>query len=342
MADGIVRQEWLKALKKELKTLIDAGTFINDKLKEGEISTPVMKTFKVKVKSDGSLDKLKVRLVVRGDLQDKNIMEDKWSPTASFHSLKMFLGHASRIKACVKQLDFVGAFLKAKMRMRMFVAIPKIYGIIFPEHAEYCGVPVRLAMSMYGTTLCGKYWYLDLTEYLLDTGFQASECMRCLFIRVYPDDVRIYVLNYVDDMLYYCRDSAKLREFEEKLRACFNLELIRQAHWYLGTRIQQLANYDIELDQSRYCLSIVKKYLETAGAPKNDRRHITPTSDDCSSNEDEARRLAKEYSIDFAGCIGSLIYLGMMRCDIVYAVNKLAKFTREPGRNHFEALLHLL
>jgi len=33
MEDGIVRQEWLKALNKELKTLIDAGTFVHDKLK---------------------------------------------------------------------------------------------------------------------------------------------------------------------------------------------------------------------------------------------------------------------------------------------------------------------
>jgi hypothetical protein len=124
MENGIVRQEWLKALKKELKTLIKAGTlFVHDNLKDGEISTPVMETFKVKVKSDGSLDKLKARLVVRGDLQDKNITEDKWSPTATFCSLKMFLGHASRIKARIKQLDFVGAFLQAKMRTRMFVTI---------------------------------------------------------------------------------------------------------------------------------------------------------------------------------------------------------------------------
>jgi hypothetical protein len=81
----------LKALKKEIKTLIDAGTFVHDKLKEGEIRILVIETFEVKVKSDGSLDKLKARLVVQGDLQDNNITEDKWSPTASFRSLKMFL-----------------------------------------------------------------------------------------------------------------------------------------------------------------------------------------------------------------------------------------------------------
>jgi hypothetical protein len=40
--------------------------------------------------------------------------------------------------------------------------------------------------------------------------------------------------------------------------------------------------------------------------------------------------------------VGSLIYLGMTRVDIVYAVNKLAKFTHKPGRIHFEAIVHLL
>jgi len=210
MKDGTVKQEWLKAIKKELKTLIDSGTFAREKLQNGEISTPVMETFKVKMKSDGSLDKLKCRLVVQGDLQDKNITEDKWSPTASFRSLKMFLPLASRIKARVKQLDFVGAFLQAKMRTRMFVTIPQIYGILFAEYRDYCGVPVRLVMSMYGTTLCGKYWYMDLTEYLLEVGFIPSECMRCLFIRTYADGTKLHVLNYVDDMLYYCKDAEKL------------------------------------------------------------------------------------------------------------------------------------
>ena len=47
----------------------------------------LMEIFKVKVKSDGLLDKLKTQLVVHGNLQDKNITEDKWSPTASFRHM---------------------------------------------------------------------------------------------------------------------------------------------------------------------------------------------------------------------------------------------------------------
>jgi hypothetical protein len=66
------------------------------------------------------------------------------------------------------------------------------------------------------------------------------------------------------------------------------------------------------------------------------------TVDDCSASEDESQQLSEGFNIDFASCIGSLIYLSMTRTEIIYAVNKLAKFTRKPGKVHYEALLHLL
>lgn len=160
MPPGPVRFARLKSVLKELKTLVDAQTFVFDDLLDGEESTPVMEIFKVKINSDSSLNVLKMRLVVRGDLQGKLVAEDKLSPTTSFRSLKMFLAHDSRIKARVKQLNFVGVFLQAKTRSRKFVTIPKIFGILFPEYENCCGRPVLLAKSMYGTTLSGKYWYM--------------------------------------------------------------------------------------------------------------------------------------------------------------------------------------
>ncbi len=67
-----------------------------------------------------------------------------------------------------------------------------------------------------------------------------------------------------------------------------------------------------------------------------------PSADDNSTTEEETKILSMEYNIDFASCVGSLIYLALTRTDIIYAVNKLAKFTRNPGKKHFEALIHLL
>jgi hypothetical protein len=129
-----VQNEWLNSVKRELETLVDSNTFSIEDKKDNEVSTPVMEMFKVKIKSDGSLDKLKTRLGVCRDLQDKSITKDKWLPTASFCCLKMFLAHASRLKVHVRQLDFIGAFLQAKMRTRMFITIPKIYRTLFPEY----------------------------------------------------------------------------------------------------------------------------------------------------------------------------------------------------------------
>jgi hypothetical protein len=103
------------------------------------------------------------------------------------------------------------------MRTHMFVTVLKIYGIIHPEYSKFCGRPVCLLMSTYGTMLCGKYWYLDLMEYLLELGFKASESMRCLFICINADGDRTSILNYVDDMLYYGTNVANLAEIEERL-----------------------------------------------------------------------------------------------------------------------------
>ena len=123
---------------------------------------------------------------------------------------------------------------------------------------------------------------------------------------------------------------------------------MRQAHWYLSTRIQQAENYDITVDQSRYCLSIIRRYLDTVDCAIVVREHTTPlpldfvpTVDDNSVDENASSALATEFNLDFASFVGTLIYLALLRTDIIHAVNKLAKFTRRPDRKHFEALVHI-
>ncbi len=275
----------------------------------------------VKLRSDGTLDKLKNHLVVRGNLQ-KNVEEDTWSPNTSFRALKLFLAHVARLKVRVHQLDFIGAFLQAKVRSRIFVKIPAIYGSIFPEFKQYCGVPLQLLKSC---------------------------VIRCLFFQKYQDGSVIFILNYVDDMLYYGNSDDTLLTFEKKLSERFNLETKGQAHWYLATKITQLASHDIILDQTRYCKSVVKKYLDSVGCKNVSRKHTSPlpcefipTSEDCSETEEKAATLMDEYKLDYASCIGSLIYLSQTRSDIIFAVNKLARCMQKPGKVHFEALIHLI
>ena len=76
--------------------------------------TPCIYVYKAKIQSDGSRDKLKFRIVVRGEQHNKELVGDTWSPTASMRTLKYFLADATKHKARVHQLDFIGEFLQAK------------------------------------------------------------------------------------------------------------------------------------------------------------------------------------------------------------------------------------
>ena len=64
MQDVKVKAAWLKSYKIELKMLVESGTFSIEPMQAGDTCTPTMDDNRVKLQSDGSLDKLKTRIVV--------------------------------------------------------------------------------------------------------------------------------------------------------------------------------------------------------------------------------------------------------------------------------------
>jgi hypothetical protein len=348
-----IRQYWLKADKAEIKNLVENNTFYLDYPREGERVYPTLSLYKVKLDSNGLLDKLKARIVVRGDLmKDNQPHGDPWSPTASSRGLKMFIADAARHKARIKQFDFIGAFLQAKMRYRMFVSLPAKYGELFPEYADYCGRPLLLNKSMYGTTYSGKMWYQELDDWLTDKeggSLVKSKVEPCLYIKDYENGTTLKFLSYVDDGLLFCNDPIQEETFLRKMQERFDLKYMDQAHWFLGMRISQQGNYDITLDQSRYAKGIVERYLNGSNIELRSKPHSKPlpddfiaTKEDMSKTEEEAIRLEKEYGFAYSSVVGALIYILSTRPDLTFAVSKLAKFMRLPGKRHFEAIAHLL
>ena len=96
-----IKKPWLKANLKEIKNLINNKTFLVEDPDIDEPMTPCMDVYKAKIQYDGSIDKLKLRIVVRGDLQNKELVGDTWLPTASMSTLKYFLAYATKHKARV-------------------------------------------------------------------------------------------------------------------------------------------------------------------------------------------------------------------------------------------------
>ena len=63
-----IKKTWLKETIKEINNLINKQTFLIEDQNEGEPLTPCMDMYMTKIQSDGSIDKLKLRIMVRGYL----------------------------------------------------------------------------------------------------------------------------------------------------------------------------------------------------------------------------------------------------------------------------------
>ena len=94
--------------------------------------TPCMDVYKARNRSGGSLDKLKLRILVRRYLKNKELVGDTWSPTASMRTLKNILADADKHKVIFHQLYFIGAFLQAKVNNRIFLKLDSRYVDYFP------------------------------------------------------------------------------------------------------------------------------------------------------------------------------------------------------------------
>ena len=131
LSDNIKKTQ-IKATLNDINNLINNQTSMVEDQNEGEPVTPCMDVYKANIQYDGSLDKLKLRIVVRGDLQNKEMFGDTWSPTSSMRNLKYFLADAAKHKSRVHRLDFIGAFLQAKVKNRVFIKLYNIYTDYFP------------------------------------------------------------------------------------------------------------------------------------------------------------------------------------------------------------------
>ena len=63
---------------------------------------------------------------------------------------------------------------------------------------------------------------------------------------------------------------------------------------------------------------------------------------DASTSDENFEKLTRESNIRYRSCIVSLIYLLSTRVDFIFAVHKLESILSNPGKVHFEGLVHIL
>ena len=73
-----IRKTWLKATLNDINILINKHNVLVQEPEKGEPVTTCMDVYQSKIQYDGSIDKLKLRIVVIGDLKNKELVGYTW------------------------------------------------------------------------------------------------------------------------------------------------------------------------------------------------------------------------------------------------------------------------
>ena len=135
--------------------------------------------FKRKMKTDGSINKYKARLVIKGYRQREGLdYFDTYSPVTRINSIRMILAIAALRNLEVHQMDVKIAFLNGDLEEEIYMEQPE--GFIVPgQEKKVC----KLVKSLYGLKQALKQWHEKFDNTMITNGFRINECDKCVYIK---------------------------------------------------------------------------------------------------------------------------------------------------------------
>ena len=321
---------WCQAMQTELAALEANHTWSLQSLPPGKVPIGSKWVFKVKLRSDGSLERYKARLVAKGYNQQEGFdYFETFSPVAKFVTVRSLLAIAAMKGWALYQLDVNNAFLHGELDEEVYMTLPQG----FHSKGEHSNTVCKLNKSLYGLKQASRQWFSKFSTTLLNHGFIQSKADYSLFTRQDGSSF-IALLVYVDDILIASSDAVAVQKLKQFLDAQFKLKDLGPVRYFLGLEIAR-SSQGISVSQRKYALEI----LEDAGllgckpvrCPMDQNLKLSKLEGPLLHDPTAYRRL-----------IGRLMYLTLTRPDIVFAVHKLSQFMEHPREPHYKAAQHIL
>ena len=141
--EAIKDECWREAMRKEIQALEDNETWTVENLPPKKKAIGNKWVYKIKYNSDESIERCKVRLVILGNKQVKDIdYNETFTPIAKLVTVRMFLVVATGWE--LHQMDVHNAFLHGELDEEVYMQMPP--GFKSPTPSKVC----RLRKSLYG------------------------------------------------------------------------------------------------------------------------------------------------------------------------------------------------
>lgn len=318
---------WVEAMNTELKALENNHTWDLVSLPPGKKCIGSKWVYRVKLKSDGSLERCKARLVAKGFNQRYGIdYEETFSPVVKMNTIRCLIALAASRKWDLFQLDVNNAFLHGDLKQEVYMTPPS--GLNVPSH-----LVCRLIKTIYGLKQSSREWFDKLHQELTSQGFIQSKNDYSLFIKRTGSLIAIMAV-YVDDIILTGTDLATITHIKAHLHSVFGIKDLGLLHYFLGIEVGYYDN-GITLSQQKFTRELLKDCPFVLP-----RRASTPLPLNLKLTADSGT-LFKDPEL-YRSYVGKLNYLTNTRPDLSYAVQVLSQFLQSPRIPHFEALLHTL
>lgn len=232
ISQALKHPSWCNAMQNEFNTLERNDTWSLVPPSEASKLVGCKWVYPTEYKPDGSIDRLKPRLVAKGFHQRPDIdYRETFSPVLKPATLRLILSLAISQKWSLRQLDINNAFLQGRLHENVYMSQPpSFFNPSLPHHV------CKLNKAIYGLRQASRAWYNELKSYLISLGFKPTISDTSLFI-LKSDSFFIIVLVYVDDIIVTGPSPTHLSNFITRLATKFSLKDLGSLSYFLGVEV---------------------------------------------------------------------------------------------------------
>ena len=342
----------IQAIMVEVKNMLDykVGHYVHYKSLTHDQKKNILRSFmfiKQKFFPDGTMDKLKARLVADGSQQGRHLYEFVSSATVSLQVVYLLFNIASFHKCMLHTVDIRGAFLNAEFTSAdkpIYLKINKDvvpYWILqdpqaVPYVTEQGELLLLLDRFLYGLKQSPLKFQLHLTKTLVAGGYTQSIHDECLFYRRRGQRFS-YVSTHSDDLLHCTNCQVMVNEFKQHLVKVYtDIQYHDNATSYIGMTITRSSDQSkLYISQKGLALRIVSDFL-----PEDFPAAASPASSHLFNQVPEDKPYDR---IKFLSIIMSIMYLARLsRPDLLLATAYLATKAQHPKEGDHKAALRII
>lgn len=321
-------ENWKQAMQEEMYSLNLNETWILTEPPENQEILDNRWVFKVKRRTDGTVDRFKARLVARGFRQKLGMnYTETFSPVVRFDSIRIILSIAASKAMHMRQFDVKTAFLYSEIDTEIYMKQPEGFE---DGTKKVC----KLKKSIYGLKQASRLWNKRFTSVLNKFGLTETSADPCVFVNNKGEFLTILAIH-VDDGLIISESMEVINLLMSDLEQEFEITTSSVNH-YLGLQIEQFKDGSIFLNQEAYARAVLERYnMENTNAvaiPADRGQMYSEMGND-----------SKIINAPYRQAVGSLLYLSVAtRPDITFSVHNASQHLEKPEKMHWNAVKRIL